>query len=197
MPRLTLISYMFVCFFMLQGIPSAAAQTVSIAWDASPEPDVTGYKLYYGNSSRSYHSIITIGNRTEYTFGDLTGMEIVYVAVTAVDMAGNESDYSEELALEMKKVAALFRLGDAYPNPFNPDTRIPYYLPSDMQIDLRVYDLLGRQVAVLEKGPRPAGAYVSVWDGKDGAGRPVANGPYFIRLRVGDFSMGKRVLLLK
>lgn len=182
---------------MLPGIPNAPAQTVSVAWDASPEPDVTGYKLYYGTSSRSYHSMITVGSRTEYTFGDLTGMDIIYVAVTAIDSAGNESDYSRELALELKKAAAQFRLGDAYPNPFNPDTRIPYYLPARMEIDLRVYDLLGRQVAVLEKGQRPAGEYTTVWDGRDSSGRQVANGPYFIRLRVGEFSMGKRVLLLK
>lgn len=197
MPRLTCIYIVLLSCLALVQVPCANAQTVTVTWNTSPEPDVIGYKLYYGTASRHYNSMITIGNRTEYTFGDLTGMDVVYVAVTAVDSAGNESGYSRELAIEMKQAAAQFRLGDAFPNPFNPDTKIPFYLPSDMDIDLRVYDLLGRQVAVLANGPRSAGDYTVVWDGKDADGRPVANGPYFIRLRVGKFSMGKRVLLLK
>ena len=196
MPRLPVFnSILIVCLLLMPF--TAAAQSISVAWNASLEADVAAYKLYYGPASRHYTSMIMVGQWTEYTFGDLNDMDAVYIAVTAVDTAGNESDYSAELRIELQQVRAQFTLGDAYPNPFNPDTNIPYVLPVDMEIDLRVYDILGRQVAVLRKGLQPAGSYIAEWDGCSSDGRPAAAGIYFIRLRVGGFGLTRRVLLLK
>lgn len=183
--------------FLAGGSGRLAAQGVTLAWNPSPEEDVSGYKIYWGPASRRYGHSVSTGSALEYTFSDLTGMDITYAAVTALDTAGNESGFSAEFVIDLTSQRSRFSLGDAYPNPFNPETAIPYYLPSEMEIDLRVYDVLGRLTAVLEKGPKPAGSYTCVWDGRQANGRQAANGAYFIRLKVGNFSLTKRVLLIK
>jgi len=170
---------------------------ITLSWDINTENDLAGYKVYYGSSSQLYEKNINVGLKAEYTFDDLTGMETIYVAITAYDTAGNESGYSSELLLEMGQAARQFKLGEAYPNPFNPSTNIPYFLPSAMEIDIRVYDILGREIAVLQKGLQPAGKQTAFWNGRNSNDRPAANGAYFIRLRVGQFSLTKRVLLIK
>jgi hypothetical protein len=70
---------------------------VSLAWDPSISPNIAGYKVYVGNASRTYGSPITIGNQTTYTVMGL-GPNTYYFAVTAFDVAGNESDFSNEVS---------------------------------------------------------------------------------------------------
>ncbi|RPH92742.1 T9SS C-terminal target domain-containing protein [candidate division KSB1 bacterium] len=70
-----------------------------------------------------------------------------------------------------------FALGTCYPNPFNPTTTIPYSLTEHADISLRVFDVLGREVAVLASGPQAAGSYTATWNA---AG--LASGLYFCRL---------------
>lgn len=85
-----------------------------------------------------------------------------------------------------------FRLGQNYPNPFNPSTRIVYALPSDGYASLKVYDLLGAEVATLFAGFRTAGEHVAVFDG---AGLP--SGVYLYRLSAEKFSETKKLVLLR
>jgi hypothetical protein len=71
---------------------------LDLAWDANQEPDLAGYKVYYGTSSREYINSVDVGNVTSYRLDNLLEDVIFYVAVTAYDTAGNESDFSEEVA---------------------------------------------------------------------------------------------------
>ena len=71
-----------------------------------------------------------------------------------------------------------------YPNPFNPRTAIKYELPSEKQVRLMVYDILGRQVRALVSGRAAAGVYTLEWDGANELGTPAAAGIYFYRLEV-------------
>jgi hypothetical protein len=73
-------------------------------------------------------------------------------------------------------------LGQNRPNPFNPSTEIEFRLSSPSSVNLTVFDILGKQVAVLESGFRPAGAHRAVWNGTDRAGRRAPSGVYFYRL---------------
>lgn len=80
---------------------------------------------------------------------------------------------------------AHYRLGDSYPNPFNPAVAIPLDLAADAAgVSLAVYDVLGRRVRQVWQGPLRAGAYRFAWDGRDGVGRDVAAGVYFYRAEV-------------
>ena len=77
------------------------------------------------------------------------------------------------------------RLGDSYPNPFNPVVVIPLDLAADAQaVSLTVYDVLGRRVRSVWQGPLGAGRHRFTWDGRDEAGRAAAAGVYIYRVEI-------------
>ncbi|MCY4604915.1 MAG: T9SS type A sorting domain-containing protein [Gemmatimonadetes bacterium] len=80
---------------------------------------------------------------------------------------------------------AQHRLGDSYPNPFNPAVVIPLDLATDAtQVSLMVYDVLGRRVRQLWDGPLAAGSHRFVWNGSDEAGKVVAAGVYIYQVEI-------------
>jgi len=83
------------------------------------------------------------------------------------------------------------------PNPFNPETRIAYRVGSARNVNLAVYDVMGRWVETLASGPHPAGVYRVTWRGRNSAGQPVASGVYFCRLEVGREVYSTKMVLLK
>jgi len=90
------------------------------------------------------------------------------------------------------------RLTGCFPNPFNPATTVRYELPADMIVDLKVYDLSGRLVAVLvDHAFEPAGRRTAVWDGRDQRGRTVAAGVYLCRLTAGGLAASMPMALVK
>ena len=89
-----------------------------------------------------------------------------------------------------------------YPNPFNPETWIPYRLAEDAFVTLTIYDGSGHVVRTLDVGHRIASAYESRsktvhWDGRNNLGEQVASGVYFYTLMAGDFSATRKMLILK
>lgn len=85
-----------------------------------------------------------------------------------------------------------FKLAQNYPNPFNPTTNISYTLPSAQTVTLKVYDLLGREVATLVNERQNAGNYIVQFNGAN-----LASGVYFYRLQAGSFVDTKKMMLLK
>jgi hypothetical protein len=75
-----------------------ADQSVTLAWDANPEPDVSAYVIHYGTSSRQYPYSTNVGNVTRATVNGLQAGLTYYFAVTATNSAGLESDYSNEVS---------------------------------------------------------------------------------------------------
>ena len=89
-----------------------------------------------------------------------------------------------------------------YPNPFNPETWIPYQLAEPAEVTLTIYDMNGQLVRRLMVGYQAAGIYRSrsravYWDGQNQLGEPVASGLYFYTLTVGEFTATRRMLILK
>ena len=94
------------------------------------------------------------------------------------------------------------RLHPNYPNPFSPETRVPYQLREAAYVMLTIYDASGRVVRRLEPGYRPAGYYwtwesTARWDGRNGRGERVSSGGYFVELRAGHGRTVRRMVLLK
>jgi len=94
-----------------------------------------------------------------------------------------------------------FALRQNQPNPFNPETNIPFDLPEAAHVRLELYDMSGRRVRVLVEGERPAGSHLLRWDGRDQAGQPANSGVYLFRLQArarhsGEFFTATRKLLL-
>ena len=90
-----------------------------------------------------------------------------------------------------------FALYQNYPNPFNSVTNIRYDLPKDSDVFLAVYDLLGREVAVLVSGNMVSGAHDVVWNGTDKFNNPVSAGVYIYRINTAGFNEVKKLILLK
>jgi hypothetical protein len=90
-----------------------------------------------------------------------------------------------------------FELGPNYPNPFNPETRIPYSLGEDALVLVQVVDLTGRLVATLADGKQPAGKYTAVWNGRDDRNRPAGSGVYVCTMRAGNSLRIRKMILMK
>ncbi len=89
-----------------------------------------------------------------------------------------------------------------YPNPFNPETWIPYHLAHNADVALTIYDTKGAMVRQLDLGHQPAGYYTdrtkaAYWDGCNSLGEPVGSGLYFYQLAAGDFSAMRKMVILK
>jgi spore coat protein A len=90
------------------------------------------------------------------------------------------------------------KLGQSYPNPFNPSTRIDFELPFAAHTRMEVYDVMGRHVTTLVDRTLSAGRKTAVWDGLNNYGQRVASGVYFYRLSVtGQRSLTRKMLILK
>lgn len=70
---------------------------ITLAWDQNLEPDLAGYKLYIGKSSRNYTQFVTLGRTTQYTFQNLINGTTYYFTLTAYNQSGLESSYSNEV----------------------------------------------------------------------------------------------------
>ena len=94
-------------------------------------------------------------------------------------------------------VPAQYRLGDSYPNPFNPAVVIPLDLAADAAgVSLTVYDVLGRRVRQLWQGALPAGTHRFMWDGRDEVAKDVAAGVYLYRVEVDGRVEAKKMMKL-
>ncbi len=88
------ILYVFAWVILLS--PAEAAY-LDLGWDPNQEPDLAGYKVYYGTSSGDYINFVDVGLTTTYRLDSLLEDVTFYIAITAYDLAGNESDFSDEV----------------------------------------------------------------------------------------------------
>ena len=127
-----------------------------------------------------------------------------------LDTLLTESDgspkYLQAIALLESILAALrpdeTRLLANYPNPFNPETWIPYHLTNDSNVQISIYDINGALVRQLDLGHQRAGYYTdrshaAYWDGRNGFGERVATGIYFYQLQADDMSLLRKMVILK
>ena len=85
-----------------------------------------------------------------------------------------------------------FRLYQNYPNPFNPTTKIQFKIPHSSYISLKIYNVLGQEVATLVEGYKNRGSYEVTFDGSG-----LASGIYLYRLKTSDLDLTKKLILLK
>ena len=89
-----------------------------------------------------------------------------------------------------------------YPNPFNPETWIPYQLAEPVKVNISIHSVDGKLIRTLEFGHLPAGLYYSksraaYWDGQNELGEPVASGVYFYTFTAGDFTATRKMFIQK
>ena len=109
---------------------------------------------------------------------------------------------SQVVFRRLPEPAAATSLLPNYPNPFNPETWIPYQLSEPAEVTVSIYSVDGRLVRTLELGQMPSGVYRSrsraaYWDGRNARGESVASGIYFYTLRAGDFFATRKLVIRK
>ena len=127
------------------------------------------------------------------------GVEPMQYTVTAEDV---KQSLIQLPALVAYEIPAETELLSNYPNPFNPETWIPYRLAEDAFVTLTIYDGAGQVVRTLDVGHQIAAVYENrskaiYWDGRNGLGEQVASGIYFYHLSAGDFSATRKMVILK
>jgi glucose/arabinose dehydrogenase len=154
----------------------ASGNIWSLAWDGETATD----NQLIGQ--RSGNQIITFGQdqNGEVYIGSFDGNIYTFQSEQAV---------SEEWELDQPGKVAL---NPNYPNPFNPSTQISYELPEAAFVDLRVFDMLGREVAVLERNRKSAGPHNAIFEASE-----LPSGIYIYRLTVGNTSLTRKMTLLK
>ena len=166
----------------------------------SIEMEAGGYNMTFvdlksGNAAR-------IGDVLEI-FADspspLIGVKPVRHIVTADDVKSGILALENLIAYEIPAETELLR---NYPNPFNPETWIPYRLAEDADVSLTIYDVNGELVRTIDVRHQSAAVYESrakaiYWDGRNRFGEQVASGIYFYSLSAGDFSATRKMVILK
>ena len=150
-------------------------------------------------------------NSGPFTMAPGDTQDVVYALVGGITPGGDNTTVYEQTQLNMqmirflysKNVTAIkgsgggnhisdFRLLQNYPNPFNPSTTIRFTLPGREMVSLKVYDILGREVATLLNGELPAGDHRVQFEGQN-----LPSGVYFYRLRAGNFVKTRKMLLVR
>ncbi len=129
----------------------------------------------------------------------MIGVEAVRHIVTVDDVKNSTIQLEDLVAYEIPAETALLR---NYPNPFNPETWIPYHLSEDADVTLRIYSINGELVRSIDVGHQTAAKYDTrskaiYWDGRNRFGEQVASGIYFYSLSAGDFSATRKMVILK
>ena len=90
-----------------------------------------------------------------------------------------------------------FALNSIFPNPFNPSVTIPYAIPRQVDVSIRIYDILGREIWNYTKDNQPAGKYSVLWNGLKQSGKPAASGLYLIQFTTPQFHAVQKAILLR
>ena len=173
---------------------------VQLLWSTASELNNQGFEIE--RSINNVDNFVTIGfvegksSSTEinyYSFSDqpgLSGPNKLFYRLKQVDFDGTFA-YSDVVQVTYD-VPTAFVINQNFPNPFNPSTRITYFLPKESFVSIKIYDFLGREVKTLVNDFLSTGSYEIVFDASD-----MTSGTYFYTMVAGNYSSTKKMLLLK
>jgi photosystem II stability/assembly factor-like uncharacterized protein len=208
-------------------LAEAGMNEVKLSWNTVSETNNLGFEIQRRNSERSRQKIKSSGGGEQETgWGSIgfvggygTTTEIQYYFYTdeslqpgsfqyrlkQIDFDGS-FEFSDIIQVEIGAVYK-FSLSQNYPNPFNPTTKIKFTIPqadNPLQggargglVTLKVYDILGNEIATLVNEEKPAGEYEIEFSVGTSRDLSISSGIYFYQLRAGDFLHTKKMILLK
>jgi hypothetical protein len=171
-------------------------KTATLVWQYRHTPDIFGFAM--GSVQRMENGNTLIG----WGAGNPTVTEVTSNGSRVFEMAFDNGVYSYRAFRYDWQPAitttgsggarSTYRLTQNYPNPFNPSTTIQFSIARQSRVRLEVFNLLGERVSTLVDEERPAGSYSERLDGTR-----LASGAYFYRLKTGDFTATRRMILLR
>jgi len=173
-----------------------------VSWRALISPDKAWCFIVAGNSDKPAVAATLASIQ-------LTTEQKHYIG-SAISYLDNKANISLEEGLALNILKAILpevlpihtKLLANYPNPFNPETWIPFQLSHDASVTAKIYDAAGRQIRSLELGHLAAGSYLETqqaiyWNGRSQTGELVSSGTYFIQLQAGDHQETRKMVILK
>jgi hypothetical protein len=163
---------------------------VTIDFDAESDPEVGYFESFEDNAwSQQYRQMMQYDSNRNLSLvsTDLYNGE-AYESYSETEFTWNQFTAIESDSEHPES----YSIGKAYPNPFNPSLTIPFELGRANTVDIRVYDILGREIKTLFRGQRPAGSQNITFNASD-----LPSGMYLIRITVDQTSSIQRVTLLK
>jgi subtilisin family serine protease len=191
-----------ICYYDPTYCPSGDGFTEQEKYDALT--DGFGTANIYKNAQEDLNQTVSAGPITL----NAGGVDTVAFAFLAGNSLAEMSDaatramnfYNLVMAVDDEPQNILpkgYTLSQNYPNPFNPRTTIEYGLPARAHVELAIYNLLGQKVRTLTDQVQKEGSHAARWDGKDDYGDEVASGVYLYRLKAGEATLSRKMLLLK
>ncbi len=184
---------------------TSTARGVELAWNVVSEQDNAGFIVFRDGQQIAHYNTTpelrghgTTSEAKTYRYIDASGLEVgrTYTyTLRSVDFNGTVHHIDRTAVVQVTaipKVVYTYKLEQNYPNPFNPTTNIAFSIKEAGFVSLKVYDLLGREVATLVSEIRPAGNYTVRFDA---AG--LGSGVYFYTLSSGGFSQTKKMMIVK
>ena len=179
---------------------STGSTVTTVVGDAGSTSSQVGYRLtvvdIMGGRAAAIGDTLEISVRSPDTS---LGVQPLRYTVATEDVRRSQVQLP---ALFLQEIPAETTLLRNYPNPFNPETWIPYRLAQGAFVTVTIYDGNGQMVRTLDVGHQTAGVYESqskavYWDGRNDLGESVASGLYFYTLTSGDYSATRKMLILK
>ena len=171
-----------------QVILSGSAQASHIFWQV-------GSSATLGTTSSFKGTIMALASISLLTGATLDGRALAQTGAVSLD--GNTVTSSGAVtSVEIASTPSVISLSQNFPNPFNPSTKITYSLQKAGTVSLKIYNLLGREVATLVNARQEAGTYAVPFNVSQGT-PGIASGVYFYRLQTGSFVSVKRLVLIQ
>ncbi|QQS38334.1 MAG: T9SS type A sorting domain-containing protein [Ignavibacteriales bacterium] len=183
---------------LLSFSASVVGADIQLDWSTGSETNNSGFEVQRKTINSEWTIIDfkpgqgTTSERSDYTYiDDVAGINSseAYYRLKQIDYDGTYT-YSEEVKVSL--IPFKYELSQNYPNPFNPTTTISWQSPVGSHQTIKVYDVLGNEVATLVNEYKEAGSYEVEFDGSS-----LASGMYIYKLSSGGFTSSKKMILIK
>lgn len=175
----------------------ASDYSVELTWSVASDEAIEGFRLYRregGTRAASLTANLIPPNETSYSDRDVRPAVQYEYTLAAVNTDGSET-LSRPVTVRISPAGP--ELLQNHPNPFNPTTTISFTLPARAHATLTIHNIEGRLVAKLVDGVIDDGIKEVTWDGTNSQGIPASSGVYFYRLKAGNQTLTKKMVLLK
>lgn len=173
-------------------------EAVLVSWDVAADAPFEGFNIYRAEGdSREFLRLndlpLDAGEVRRYRDDTAMPGRTYDYRLGALDRG--EETFSLEMRIELP--AMPLTLFQNVPNPFNPSTRISFFLPDAANVRIEIFDVSGRRIAVPVNGRHEAGRHAIHWNGTNASGSAVASGVYYYRMTAGKSTITKKLVLMR